>query len=265
MTDRDVAARALACLDLTDLSDSCDEPDIERLCARASTPWGDVAAVCVWPKFVKDAKALLGASRVAVATVINFPHGREDAEAAEAEAEAARADGADELDLVLPWRAFVEGREDAARDVVRAVKVVAGSRPLKVILESGELADDERVRRAADLAIEAGADFLKTSTGKTRSGATPGHAAAMLEAVAATAHPVGLKVSGGVRTLEDARAYLELADRRMGAGWATPEHFRIGASGLLGVLAKTLETAEDARVDEGRDDAARGDDAPGGY
>jgi deoxyribose-phosphate aldolase len=257
MTDEEVARRALACLDLTDLSDSCEETDVELLCARASTPWGDVAAVCVWPKYVKDAKALLGASRIMVATVANFPEGRDDAEAAAAEAEAARADGADEIDLVLPWRAFVEGREDAARDVVRAVKGVLGSRPLKVILESGELADPERVRAAAALAVDAGADFLKTSTGKTRGGATPEHAEAMLDAIAATAHPVGLKVSGGVRTLQDARAYLELAERRMGAGWAAPEHFRIGASGLLGALAKVLDREGEARPAE---DDASGDD-----
>lgn len=239
--DREAARRALACLDLTDLSDSCEERDVERLCARATTPWGNVAAVCVWPRFVAEAKRMLDISRVHVATVVNFPHGREDAGPPVAETKQALADGADEIDVVMPWRAVLDRREDEAAAVLRAVKSAAGSRPLKVILESGEIADTGRVRAAADLAIASGADFLKTSTGKTRSGATPEAVGAMLDAIAVASHPVGLKVSGGVRTLDDARAYMDLAERRMGPGWATPANFRIGASGLLDALVAALE------------------------
>lgn len=238
MTDEEIARRAIACLDLTDLTDSCDEADVERLCARARQ--AETAAVCVWPRYVKLAREMLDVSRVKVATVVNFPHGGDDPEAPVAETEAARADGVDEIDVVLPWRAFLEGREADAEAVLRAVKAAAGSRALKVILESGDIADTLRIRAASDLAIACGADFLKTSTGKTRSGATPEAAGAMLEAIREAGHPVGLKVSGGVKTLADARSYLELVGDRMGAGWAKPETFRFGASGLLATLLDAL-------------------------
>ncbi len=111
---------------------------------------------------------------------------------------------------------------------------------LKVILESGALGEAALVRRASELALDAGADFIKTSTGKAGTGATAAAATVMLEAIRDRGGRAGFKASGGVRSLDDAALYLGLADRLLGAGWATPQHFRIGASGLLGEIRRTL-------------------------
>jgi deoxyribose-phosphate aldolase len=243
--DATVARRALACLDLTELGDACAKADVAALCARAVTPEGPVAAVCVWPRFVAAARAALGAGPVRIATVVNFPCGGERVAGVVAETQAALAAGADEIDLVLPYRAFAEGRADAAARMVDAVRTACGPALLKVILETGMLQEPALIRRAADLAIIEGADFVKTSTGKVQVGATPGAAVAMLAAIRAAGRPVGLKPSGGVRTLADARTYLELADAAMGEGWARPETFRLGASSLLGALLTTLGAEAD--------------------
>ena len=127
-TEAEVAATALACLDLTDLSDSCDEADIQTLCARARTSAGDAAAVCVWPRFAAAARRELSASRVKVAVVANFPTGAERVAPVTAEIETAVADGADEIDVVLPYRAFAEGRADAAARLLDAARRAAGDR-----------------------------------------------------------------------------------------------------------------------------------------
>ena len=239
-TDAEIAARALACLDLTDLTDGCSEADIETLCARAETPHGPVAAICIWPRFVSLAAERLANSRVRVATVVNFPYGRDAVSPARLDTERAVAEGADEIDVVLPYRAFAEGRADAAAKLIDAVRRACGGRTLKVSLETGMLRDPGLILRAADLAIDEGADFIKTSTGKVEVNATPEAAEIMLDAIAAHHRPTGFKAAGGVKTLADARVYLEMADRIMGAGWARPETFRFGASGLLTALMETL-------------------------
>lgn len=248
MTDAEIAARALACLDLTDLGRGCGEADIERLCARAETPHGDVAAVCTWAEHAAYAKERLRNSRVHVAVVANFPDGGEQVAEAVEEVEKAVADEADEIDIVLPYRAFAEGRADVAAKMIDGARMAASSRVLKVILETGMLREPNLIRRAAELAIGEGADFVKTSTGKTDTGATPEAAREMLDAIEAASRPAGLKVSGGVRTVDDARLYLELAEKRMGTGWARATTFRIGASGLLTELMETLDGREAAEA-----------------
>ena len=236
-----IAARELPLLDLTDLGDRMKAADVDRLARRAVTPYGKVAAVCLWPRHVVRAKGRLAGAGVRIATVVNFPAGGEDAAAIVAEAKQAIADGADEIDAVLPWRALRRGDVATVEAVLKAVRrAVPRRRRLKVILETGELRDRERIALACRLAIAAGADFLKTSTGKTRAGATPEAARIMLNAIHDADRPVGLKVAGGVRTVEDAAVYLALADRAMGAGWATPATFRIGASALLDALERVL-------------------------
>ncbi|MBK9080595.1 MAG: deoxyribose-phosphate aldolase [Rhizobiales bacterium] len=237
------ALRALAALDLTDLSDAATEAGLDSLCARAATPYGAVAAVCVWPRFVARARERLAGTKVRIATVANFPAGGEDAAATGAEIAQSVADGADEIDVVLPWRAMRAGREGDARRLVDAARAATGARRLKVILETGELAEPDLIARAARLAIDAGADFIKTSTGKTPVSATPQAAETMLRVIADSGRPVGFKASGGVRTLDDARIYLSLADRIMGPDWAAPARFRIGASGLLDALVAELRGA----------------------
>jgi deoxyribose-phosphate aldolase len=243
-TDAEIARRALACLDLTELTDSCGEGDVERLVGRARTPFGDVAAVCVWPRFVSLARELIGADRIRIATVVNFPYGGENVRMAVEETKAAIADGADEIDVVLPYRAFAEGRADAAARMIDAVRNASGDALLKVILETGMLREPQLIRRAGDLAIGEGADFLKTSTGKVEVNATPDAAMAMLAAIRVSGRRVGLKPSGGIRTLADARTYVELADAAMGEGWAKPDTFRLGASSLLGALVEALGGGE---------------------
>ncbi|WP_426313769.1 deoxyribose-phosphate aldolase [Methylobacterium fujisawaense] len=235
-----VARRALPLLDLTDLGETCTEPRIDALCRDAKR--GGVAAICVWPRFIEQGARALAGTGIRIATVINFPDGGEDcARATDDTAEALR-DGADEIDLVLPYRALLRGEAAIARDMVEAVRDTCGSAILKVILETGELADPDRIREASRIALEAGADFLKTSTGKSAVSATPEVAEAMLDEIRASGRPAGLKVSGGLRSIADAATYLALADRLMGPAWVSPKTFRLGASSLFAALIQARES-----------------------
>ena len=230
------ALRALAALDLTSLDESDTPERIKALCARAQTGQGDVAAVCVYPEHVVSAKQALTAAgaRTRVATVVNFPDGSSDVSRAERETRRVIAAGADEVDVVFPWQALRSGNAEIGARLVAACKAaMPRGTLLKVILETGELKDEQLIRSAADIAITHGADFLKTSTGKVPVNATPFAAAIMLEAILHARSDCGLKVAGGVRRVADAALYFELVDRMMGADWAKPAHFRIGASSLL--------------------------------
>lgn len=239
------ARRALALVDLTELGDSPSPDDIDRLCDRAVGPHGSTAAVCVWPRFATQAVQRLAGSGVAVATVVNFPSGGDDIAATVAETRRALLDGVDEIDLVLPYRSFLAGDTDVAAAMVDAVRSeVTPPRRLKVILETGSYPSVDAIRAAAALAIEHGADFVKTSTGKTAVSATPEAVRTMLEVIRDAGRPVGIKPSGGIRTLADATAYLGLADEVMGPQWATPATFRFGASGLLDALEAAIDGAE---------------------
>jgi deoxyribose-phosphate aldolase len=229
-----IARRIIGLIDLTDLSDDCTPEAIDRLCSAAITPFGNVPAVCVWPAFVGQAKRLLQARRVLVATVVNFPGGGTDVGATVAETVEALHDGADEIDVVIPYHALLAGESQEVGRMVGAVKSAAGDLHVKAILETGELPDQTWVALAAELAIDAGADFVKTSTGKSPVSATPEAAHTMLEVIKASGRAVGLKPSGGIRTVADATTYLALADSVMGKQWATYSTFRFGASGLLG-------------------------------
>jgi len=242
MPDVEIAQRALRCLDLTDLTDTCTDQAIDSLCAKALDPRGPVAAVCVWPQFVVRAREALKGSPVRIATVVNFPAGGEDVGRVTDDVQEALADGANEIDLVLPYGAVRRGDLAAASEMVEAVREMTDQgRLLKVILETGELREPFLIEAASYLAIEAGADFIKTSTGKTPVSATPEAAEIMLRAIKASSRPVGLKPSGGIRTVADARIYLDLAERIMGQGWATPKTFRIGASSVYDALIAAIE------------------------
>jgi deoxyribose-phosphate aldolase len=235
-----VARRALPLVDLTSLTGEEDEDQVVALCRQASTPAGDVAAVCVYPKWVNVCVRELAGTEIRVAAVANFPEGALDVDRALHDTELAREDGADEIDVVLPFEAWLAGDERGALLLVEQVRaeLLAPVR-LKVILEAGALGDPATVRAAATAALEAGADFVKTSTGKRSPGATPEAARAMLDAIAA--HGAGgFKASGGVRTAEDAATYLALADERLGPEWASPDTFRLGASSLVGDLLARL-------------------------
>jgi deoxyribose-phosphate aldolase len=243
-----VAARVIGLIDLTNLSDDCSENDVVELCSRAHGPHGNVAAVCVWPRFVSRAVRELTATDVRVATVVNFPHGRDSVDQVVDSVKRCVADGADEIDLVIPYEKFRDSSDDEGdRAVVHMVAKVKESLPenrlLKVILETGELRDRDLVDRAARLAVASGADFIKTSTGKTPVSATPEAVETMLSVLRESPRidrHVGIKPSGGIRTVDEAARYLAMADRIMGPDWATPETFRFGASGLLDAVESDL-------------------------
>lgn len=236
------AQRALGLVDLTNLDDRCTESDVDQLCRRARGRHGDVAAVCVWPRFVARAKNNLGGTHIRVATVVNFPAGTDAIGDVEALITECIRDGADDIDVVLPYRDLMSGDTDRVAAFLDSVRrSVPRIAHLKIILETGELHDGDTIARAARLAIEHGADFIKTSTGKTTTSATPESVRIMLQAIADSGRPVGIKPSGGIRTLDDAMGYLRQADEIMGPEWVSPETFRFGASGLLDALEAELD------------------------
>ena len=234
------ARRALPLLDLTSLNDDDTAPAIERLAAKAVTAHGHVAAVCIYARFVPLAKARLLGSGVKIAAVANFPDGGDDLEHAVAETADAIAFGADEVDVVLPYRAYLAGRRAESVSVIAACRQAAADHTLKVILETGALEHPAIIEAASRDAIAAGADFIKTSTGKGPPGASLEAATAMLAAIRDTGGRVGFKASGGIRSAVQAGAYLALADEMLGHGWAMPARFRYGASGLLDDLQAVL-------------------------
>lgn len=242
---RTAAARALACLDLTDLNDDSTEEAVRALCKRALTPHGPVAAVCIWPRFVAAARSALGASGIRIATVVSFPEGDHPTDEVLALTKDAVAAGADEIDLVVPYKDLMEGRGETIESRVARVKAAAGPAQVKAILETGVLGEADLIRQAARFALAGGADFLKTSTGKVPVNATPEAAQILLEEIRDSGRTVGFKPAGGIRSTEDAAHYLEICDDIMGADWAGLATFRIGASSVLTALIATLDgTAE---------------------
>ena len=236
MTDEQRAATArtaLACLDLTSLNDDDQPADIERLCERAMGPQGPTAAVCVWPRFVALARTRLPAA-VRVAAVANFPDGSTDLARALRDTQQIVDAGGDEVDVVIPYR-----EPAAAPALLAAVRRACSGLTLKVILETGELQDEALIRQACAIALDAGADFLKTSTGKAPVSATPAAARLLLQAIVQGGHQnVGFKPAGGIRTVADAALYIALTAEHLGS--VTPQRFRIGASGLLNDIEAVL-------------------------
>lgn len=239
---------ALACLDLTSLNDGDTPAAISALAAKAAGPAlgeGRPAALCVWPRFVAQARAAAPAG-VAVAAVANFPEGSLDVARAVADTQAIVAAGGHEVDLVLPWRALMAGDAAGPAAVVQAVRAACPGQRLKLIIESGELATPALIAQASAIGLDAGVDFLKTSTGKTATGATPEAARVMLQAIALhqAAHPggpaVGFKASGGIRSVADAALYIALVREILGEGALNPRRLRFGASGLLGDIERVF-------------------------
>lgn len=249
---REAAAFALSLLDLTNLRDDCDNAAIENLCLRAQTPYGNSAAICIWPRFIAHARSILGPGHpVSIATVVNFPSG--DLSVAEVVEETRKAveDGANEIDLVIPYKAFIAGDEAAVTTMVEAVRAACPQSTLKVILETGEVRDMALVRRASELAIAAGADFIKTSTGKVQVNATLEAADIMLRAIRESKARVGFKPAGGISTVADADLYLRLAESILGPNWVMPSTFRFGASSLLDDILAVLSGSTAPRAAAG--------------
>ncbi len=235
------AARlALQCLDLTSLNDADTAADVTALCERAQTAFGPVAAVCVWPRFVAQARAMLP-PEIKVAAVADFPDGALDTARAIADIETIAQAGGDEVDVVLPWRALQAGQRSEVEEFLAEVRHASRPLTLKVIIESGELADPELIAEATRLSLAAGADFVKTSTGKTPVSATPEAARVMLREIAASGMAsAGFKASGGIRSVLDAQGYLQLAAELLGADTLQARRFRFGASGLLKDIESVL-------------------------
>ena len=235
------AARlALQCLDLTSLNDADTAADVTALCERAQTAFGPVAAVCVWPRFVSQARSMLP-PEIKVAAVADFPDGALDVARAIADIETIAQAGGDEVDVVLPWRALQAGQRSEVEEFLAEVRHASRPLTLKVIIESGELADPVLIAEATRLSLAAGADFVKTSTGKTPVSATPEAACVMLREIAASGMAsAGFKASGGIRSVADAQGYLQLAAEVLGADALQARRFRFGASGLLKDIESVL-------------------------
>ena len=240
---------AIAMIDLTTLEGQDTPGKVRAMCAKARQPgYGapPVAAVCIYPDLVPEAVAGVAGSTVRVASVAtSFPSGRAALDVKLADVKSAVAAGADEVDMVIDRGAFLTGRYGLVYEEITAVRAACGDAHLKVILETGELSTLDNVRRASWLAMLAGADFIKTSTGKVTPAATLPVTLVMLEAVRDyldfADRQVGVKPAGGIRTEKDAIRYLVLVNETAGEDWLDPRYFRIGASSLLNDLLMQRE------------------------
>ncbi|MGC4016707.1 MAG: deoxyribose-phosphate aldolase [Luteolibacter sp.] len=241
-------ARLIGLLDLTTLGPTDANGDVQALAARAIAPVPgrpDIrcAAVCVWPNLASVAAEAVKGSGLEIACVAGaFPFSQAPLPVKVAEVAAAVAAGATEIDIAINRGLFLSGRHDALRDEITAMKAACGTAHLKVILETCDLPDDAAIRTACRIALEGGADFLKTSTGKGKHGATLAHTRILLEEATAwtkaTGKPIGVKPAGGIRTHAEASAYVELASEFFSE--VSAENFRIGASTLLDDLIAAL-------------------------
>jgi deoxyribose-phosphate aldolase len=238
---------AIRMIDLTTLEGADTPGKVRSLCAKARRPdpsdpsCPSTAAVCVYPDMAAVAKGELRGSGIHVAAVATaFPSGRSSLEVKLADTRLAVEAGADEVDMVIDRGAFLAGRFQQVYEQIAAVKEASGPAHLKVILETGELATYDNVRRASWLAMLAGADFIKTSTGKVSPAATLPVTLLMLEAIrdytAQSGRKVGMKPAGGIRSSKDALKYLVTVNETLGEGWLSPDWFRFGASSLLNDL-----------------------------
>lgn len=243
---------AIRCIDLTTLEGADTPGKVRALCAKGVRPQpGDagipsVGAICVYPSMVSIAAAHLRGSGVRVASVATaFPSGQTFTSIKIAETREAVAAGADEIDMVIDRGAFLAGDYQKVYDEIGAVKEACGSAHLKVILETGELGTYDNVRRASILAMAAGADFIKTSTGKINPAATLPVSLVMMECIRdfqrETDRLVGFKPAGGIRTSKQAIAYLVVLYETLGSDWMTPKRFRLGASSLLNDILMQIE------------------------
>lgn len=233
----------LGVIDLTTLEGSDNAARVQQLCEKAMAFRDDAngipatAAVCVYPPFAAQAKSILKDTDIHVACVAGaFPAGQSPIEIKMAEVAYAVAQGADEIDMVISRGKFLEGDYQTVYDEIAAIKAACGHAHLKVILETGELGSADNIYKASQIAIAAGADFIKTSTGKIKVNATPESFLVMLDAIRdhyeATGKMVGMKPAGGIADAPTAIAFLKILENVLGEKWLTNRYFRIGASRL---------------------------------
>ncbi len=242
--DLELTKRVFSCIDNTTLNATDNEQSVENFC-RHTMEMGKVAAVCVYPRFVSTVARVLEGSGIHVASVAGaFPHGQMPLALKVDEVKYAVEQGAEEVDIVINRGLFLAGEESAVSDEVAAMKEACQGRTLKVILETGELPSPALIRRASELAIEGGADFIKTSTGKIATGATLEAAQVMLKVIANYVKiykkTIGFKAAGGIREPEEAQKYALLAKKIVGENYINSQTFRIGASRLTDKLFSLL-------------------------
>jgi len=246
---------ALSMIDHTTLEGKDTEGKVIQLCRKAITPYAQkpdlpsVAAVCVYPNMVSVAKKTVAGSSVKVASVATvFPSGMANLQTKLNDVRYAVEEGADEIDMVISRGQFLKGNYSYVFDEIATIKEACGEAHLKVILETGELETLTNVRKASDLAMHAGADFIKTSTGKIQPAATQPVTLVMLEAIRdfyrETGQMVGMKPAGGIRKAKEALQYLVLVKETLGADWLSNEWFRFGASSLTNDLLMQIVKQE---------------------
>lgn len=246
---------ALSMIDLTTLEGKDTPGKVSQLCHKALhlhdqiPDLPHVAAVCVYPALVGVAKKVLIGTDIKVASVAtSFPSGQSDLKSKIADTQFALDEGADEVDMVISRNEFLVGNYQLVFDEIARIKEVCKDKHLKVILETGELVTLDNVRKASDLAIQAGADFIKTSTGKVQPAATLPVTLVMLESIRdhfyQTGKVVGMKPAGGISTAKQALQYLVMVKETLGEEWLNPERFRIGASSLANDILLQLKKQE---------------------
>jgi deoxyribose-phosphate aldolase len=246
---------AMSMIDLTTLEGKDSEGKVKQMCYKAMHPHDafpgipQVAAVCVYPNYVRTAKKALRGSKIKVASVSTaFPSGNAPMKVKLDDTKFAVDEGADEIDMVISRGKFLTGDYNFVFDEIAAIKDVCGDAHLKVILETGELSTLDNVRKASDLAILAGADFIKTSTGKIQPAATMPVTLVMLEAIRdyyyATGKMIGMKPAGGIANSKLALHYLVMVKETLGAAWLDPDWFRFGASKLANDIIMQLVKQE---------------------
>jgi len=243
-SEKEAIRFALHCIDLTTLEGNDNTKKIKELCKNAMRY--QTAAVCVYPVFVNEAKQLLKNAPIKIASVAGaFPHGQSPIEIKVTEVEYAVAQGADEIDMVISRGLFLEEKYDIVFDEIVAIKQACQHAHLKVILETGELIEPDLIYKASTLAMHAGADFIKTSTGKIATNATPEAFLIMLDAIYQfyneTKKKIGIKPAGGITDVNTTLLYLKLLEKTLDVNWLSNNLFRIGASRLASHLYDFIE------------------------
>ncbi|MDB6143973.1 MAG: deoC [Pseudomonas sp.] len=244
LQEEQLAREMIELLELSTLNIDDDAERITALCQRATTPVGQVAAVCVYPRFVQLARSTLddlGAGGVRVCAVANFPYASANIKAAVADIRAGLVSGANEIDLMYPYRALQTGDRQGAIEFVEACRITCADHArLKVILETGELKDPQIIRMACEDVIAAGVDFVGTSSGKVGLTTTPQAVRILLEVIADVGGQASIKVAGGIRNFEEARHYLDLIRARFGPHWVNANRVRFGVSAVLDEMLTRL-------------------------
>lgn len=251
-SEKEALKTIFQCIDFTTLEAFDNEERINAFCAKAlafpkEAPHLSVPAICIYSPFVRQAKQLLAGSGIRVATVAcAFPSGMMPFDLKVKEVEYCVNEGADEVDMVISRGTFLAGRYDEVFNEMKTIREICGNKAhLKVILETGELKTVENIRKASELAILAGADFIKTSTGKVPSAATPLAAIVMIDTIKeyyeTTGKRIGFKPAGGMKTPEDALAYYYLMKHILGEDWLNPNLFRVGTSRLAGLILDLIK------------------------